>query len=43
MNSLYPGLAGNFFTFFFGIFSCLILACAQTLHGARCPVNLILI
>ena len=41
MNTLYTGLAGNFFTFFFGIFACLILACAQTSHGACFPVNVI--
>ena len=40
MNTLYPGLVGNFFSFFFGTFLCLILACAQTSHGANFPVNL---
>ena len=39
MNTLYPGLVGSFF--FFGTFACLILACAQTSHGANFPVNLI--
>ena len=43
MNTLYPGLVGNFFIFFFGIFACFILACAQTSHGANFPVNLIFI
>ena len=41
MNTLYPGLVRSFFIFFFGIFACLSLACAQTLHGANFPVNLI--
>ena len=40
---LYPGLVGSFFIFFFGLFTFLILACAQTSHGANYPVNLILI
>ena len=39
MDILYPGLVGNFVIFFFGIFTCLILACAQILHGANFPVN----
>ena len=38
MNTMYPGLYDNFF-FFFGIFTCLILACAQISHGANYPVN----
>ena len=42
MNTLCPGLVCNFFIFFFGMFLCLILACAQTSHGANFPVNLIL-
>ena len=40
MNSLYPGLVGNFFIFFFGIFLCLIFACAQTSHGDILPISL---
>ena len=43
MNTLYPGLVGTFFIFFFGTFTCLILACAQISHGANFPVNSILI
>ena len=39
MNTLYPGLVGTFFIFFFGTFTCLILACAQISHGANFPVN----
>ena len=43
MNTLNPGLVGSFFIFFFGIFACLIFACAQTSHGANFPVNSIFI
>ena len=43
MNTLYPGLVDSFFIFFFGIFGCVILACAQTSHGANFPVYLIFI
>ena len=43
MNTLYPGLVGSFFIFFFGIFTCLNLACAQTSHAANFPVNLLFI
>ena len=32
MNTLYPGLVGTFFIFFFGTFTCLILSCAQISH-----------
>ena len=39
MNTLYPGLVGNFFIFFFGMFTCLILAHTQISHGANFPVN----
>ena len=39
MNTLYPGLVGNSFIFFFGIFAFLISACAQITHGANFPVN----
>ena len=39
MNTLYPGLVGTFFIFFYGTFACLILACAQISHGANFPVN----
>ena len=39
MNTLYPGLVGNFFNFFFGTFTCLILACALISHGANFPAN----
>ena len=39
MNTLYPGLVGDFFFVFFGTFACLILACAQISHGANFPVN----
>ena len=35
MNTLFPGLVGTFFIFFFGTFACLILACAQISHGAN--------
>ena len=42
MNTLYPGLVGSLFIFLFGMFGCLILAFAQTSHGASFPVNLIL-
>ena len=35
----YPGLLGTFFIFFFGPFTCLIFACAQTSHGGNFPVN----
>ena len=37
MNTLYPGLVGTFFTFYFGTFACLILRCAQISHGANFP------
>ena len=40
MNTLYPCLVGSFFIVFFGTFRCLILACAQKLHGANLPANL---
>ena len=43
MNTLYPGLVGSFLIFFFGIFACLVLACAQTSYGANFPVNSIFI
>ena len=33
MNSLYPGLLGTCFSFFFGTFACLIFACAHVSHG----------
>ena len=39
-NTLYPGLVGSFFIFFFGMFLSLILACAQTSQGANFPVSL---
>ena len=39
MNTLYPGLVGTFFIFFFGTFTCLILGCAQISHGANFHVN----
>ena len=40
MNSLYPGLLGTCFSFFFGTFACLIFACAHVSHGSSFPVNL---
>ena len=39
MNTLYPGLFGSFFIFFFGTFF-LILAYAQTSHGGNLPISL---
>ena len=40
MNTLYPGLVGSFFTFFFGMFLCLIFACAQPSNGGSLPISL---
>ena len=43
MNTLYPGLVGSFFIFFFGIFRLSYLGLSQTSHGASFPVNSIFI
>ena len=39
MNNLYPGLLGTCFSFFFGMFACLIFACAHISHRSSFPVN----
>ena len=40
MNTLYPGLVGIFFIFFFCTFLCLIFAFAQASHGGSLPTSL---
>ena len=37
MNTLYPGLLGTCFMFFFGILACIIVACPHISHGGSCP------